>query len=121
VTFTYAPLVTDRDKVRFHIGDTDESAPIFSDEEIVAIISMAGGWQEATIACLRHVIARLAASPSFTADWLKVDTASAISAYTRLLNSLLEEFDLNTESGLEVGVTYVYRADSDADEEPYRD
>lgn len=119
MTFTYTPLVTDRDKVRFHIGDTDENAFIFSDEEIVAIISMAGSWQAAVITCLRNIIARLAATPSFSADWLRIDPAGAIKTYQSLLVQKQSELELDTGGGLESGVVHIYRADSDMSEEPY--
>ena len=41
MSFTYDPLlVSDADRVRFLIGDTNESDPLLSDEEIGAMVSM---------------------------------------------------------------------------------
>lgn len=110
MTFTYTPSSpTDITRVRFHVGDTDEDAAMFSDEEITFVISEQATWQKAVIACIQAQIARIGSSPSFTADWLKVDQTSALAAWQRLL----------TEKRRELGVAAVvgtgqpvYRSDS---------
>lgn len=44
MTWTYVdPNTSDRDKIRFLIGDTDSSDPLLSDEEIAFTLSEAGG------------------------------------------------------------------------------
>jgi|GEM_PF-1094848 hypothetical protein len=80
MTFTYTPFAADRDRVRFHIGDTDSAAPIFTDENIAALITEYGGWQHAVLAALEHLIA-LTSQPNFQADWLRVDHESARRGY----------------------------------------
>jgi hypothetical protein len=48
MAWTYDPnLITDTDRVRLLIGDTLESDPLISDEELVALLSLAGGITEA--------------------------------------------------------------------------
>jgi hypothetical protein len=116
MTFTYTPFSTDRDRVRFHIGDTSAAAPIFSDEEIAGIITEVGGWQQAVIECLENIIAKLAGTPNFTADWLTVSTSAALKAYKDLLASKRRKFGIS--EGRTATVTYQYRADSDADSTP---
>lgn len=83
-------------KVRLAIGDVNAEAPMVSDELITAQIATTGGWQEAAVACLRTVIAEMSATPNFTADWLRVDTATGIAALNDLLSALKVEFGLET-------------------------
>ncbi|MDX2163037.1 MAG: hypothetical protein SF162_17100 [bacterium] len=84
MTFSYTPFTTDRDRVRFHIGDTDAAAPIFTNAHLDALIVECGGWQGAVIAALEHLIA-LTSQPNFRADWLQVDQESARRGYEQLL------------------------------------
>ena len=48
MSWTYDPnLITETDRVRFLLGDTLEADPLISDEELVALLSLAGGITEA--------------------------------------------------------------------------
>jgi len=69
MTFHYQPGLDDVSRVRFHLGDTVETGAKFQDEEIAAVISEKGSWQQAVIACILNLMARLSI-PDFTADWL---------------------------------------------------
>lgn len=58
MTISYSDsLTTDRDKVRFHTGDTSAGggpkpdAGNFTDNEIDALVGIEGGWQRAVAAC----------------------------------------------------------------------
>lgn len=59
MSFTYTAPTTDRDKVRFYIGDTTENAGVkpdgsnFSNEELDAILSLTGSWVTAVPVALR--------------------------------------------------------------------
>lgn len=124
MTFSYDLTggFTDLTRVRFDLGDTDEEAAIFSDEEINAVVLDAGSWQQAVIKCLKHIIAKLSAQPDMTADWLKVSVKEALASYRRLLADKEDEYgtgDDDTDTGIVAGAVYVYRADSDAEEAPY--
>lgn len=111
MTYTYAPATggafTDRDRVRFHIGDTDPNAVKFTDEEIAAILTEAGDYQAATLACIRNLIAKLSI-PDFQADWLKVDSSTARKGYLDLLDLKEDEFG----SSISVTAGHTYRPDS---------
>lgn len=115
MSFSYVPFASNRDRVRFHIGDTNADAAIYSDAEINAMIAEAGTWQGAVVMALESIIARLAGTPDFTADWLKVDVASQIEAYRRLLDMKRAEFGLGL---LGSEAVHVYRLDSQQAEPP---
>lgn len=53
MTFTYTgdPSVSDRDKVRFLIGDTDSTDPHFQDEEIMWLVNTWNDVYEAAAVC----------------------------------------------------------------------
>lgn len=127
MTFTYDLTggFTDLTRVRFDIGDTDADAAIFSDEEINAIVTDTGSWQQAVIKCLKHIIAKLSAQPEMTADWLKVSVKDAVASYRRMLADKEAEYgdgtDDDSNNGIVSGVTFVYRVDSPQDEQPYQD
>lgn len=115
MSFSYVPFASDKDRVRFHIGDTNSDAPMYSDAEIHGMIAEAGTWQGAVVMALESIIARLAATPDFTADWLKVDVGSQIEAYQRLLDMKRAEFGLGMIGSEAV---HVYRLDSQQNEPP---
>ncbi len=109
-TYDLSSGFTDLTRVRFHVGDTDMTAPIFDDAEINAVITEAGTWKRAVIALLESLIARLAGTPNFQADWLRVDTGSAIKAFEALIVRKRRELGVASITG---GLTYQYRPDSD--------
>jgi hypothetical protein len=84
MTFSYTPISRDQDRVRFHLGDTDVNAAAFSDEEIVGVITEVSDWKIAVIYLIQNLIAKCS-TPNFTADWLVVDSASAVKSYQALL------------------------------------
>lgn len=94
MTFSYSPFTADKDRVRFHLGDTDSSAAKFTDEEITAIVTEQGTWQKAVVACLENLIARLSSTPDFRADWLQVSIGSAVAGYQSLLKTKRREFGI---------------------------
>src|SRR5882724_4747217 len=117
MTFTYnltAPF-DDIARVRFHVGDVDQTTAVFSDEEIKFRLSEDGGWQAAVIACLESVIARMAADPNFTAQWLTVNNNSGLQYYTKLLDRKRQEFGIASIVGRSV---YTYRPDSNQTSAP---
>lgn len=110
MAFTYDPTTT-AGQVRFYIGDTDATAPKFEDAELAAIITMTGGTVgAAVVACIGNLISRLAV-PTFQADWLKVDTATAVKTYQGLLDIYRARFGItDTYSGV---IVPLERRDSD--------
>lgn len=116
MTFTYQPSATPDDvtRVRYHIGDTDESAAAFSDEEITMAIAEEGEWKPAVVSLIRSLIGKLS-TPDFQADWLRVSTKSAREGYASLLKEKQRELGV---SSVRASGKPVYRGDSNATEAP---
>ena len=111
MSFTYTPSATPSDttRVRFHLGDTDATVAIFSDEEIAMLIAENTDWQGAVIGGIKHILAKVASQPDVTADWLRVDFGRSATGWQNLLRTKLSEFGL----GRVTATAYpVYRADS---------
>ena len=79
MAFTYlGTLATDRDKVRFYLGDTTRAAgPLpadanFTDAEIDGLITAEGSWQRAVAAGFERLASSWRKYPSFTADGLQL-------------------------------------------------
>lgn len=114
MAFTYTPSATPSDitRVRYHIGDTAEATAIFSDEEITMVIAEAGSWQGAVLSCIRSIIARISAEPNFTADWLRVDYATALAGYQKLIALKAAELGVSgTSNPITATTVRVTRAD----------
>jgi len=113
--FTYTPSATPDDitRVRYHIGDTVEATAIFTDAEITMEIAESGGWQLAVLNCIRSIIAKLSAEPNFTADWLRVDYATALAGYQKLLALKANQFGMSagTTSPIASATVRVTRSD----------
>lgn len=115
MTATYdTSLGNDVSVVRFHIGDTDTTAPRLSDEEIAYNVTNTNTIGEAVIACINAIIAQLSL-PNFTADWLTVDHASARKGYFDLLAIKRRQFGLG---GISARFVPLYRQDSLQTESP---
>ncbi len=108
MTFTYNPFATDRDRVRFHIADTNADAPIYTDEALDALLTESGDWRTAVIAALDGIIARLG-QPDFRADWLEVSHSQAARTFERLRAHKRREFGL---AGITAGSVRPTRADA---------
>lgn len=115
-TFTYTPSATpdDATRVRFHTGQTVEAESLISDEEIAMLLAEQSSWQQATIAAIKYIIARLS-QPNFKADWLSVDNATARQGYETLLAAKRAEFGI---PALVATGQAVYRSDSLQTEPP---
>lgn len=120
MTFTYDLVaVTDLTRVRFHTGDTDEDTAKWSDEEIQFVISeQDGNWKKAVIVLIQNLLAEMARTPNFTADWLRVDAQSARESLKALLAEKKAELGLSTNVASSV---HVYRADSLMTDADYTD
>jgi hypothetical protein len=110
MTATYTPIASDKDRVRFHIADTQVSGETwFSDEEITAIITESGSWQAACVACIENIITRLLQGGDVDADWLKVKPR--IAEYERRLASKKASFGIS-DYNITATARHTYRADS---------
>ena len=117
MAFTFTDdLTAAGDYVRFHTGDT-VSPGFMSDALITSLIAVEGTNNKAVLAGLKYIISQLS-RPDFKADWLQVTNVEARKGYQALLNEKRAEFGI---ARLTASVTHVYRADSDATEEPTYD
>ena len=80
MAFTYSDtLTTDRDKIRFYLGDvTEDSGPRpsdanFSDNEIAGLVTAEGTWQRAVAAGFERLAAEWRRHPTFKADGLSLN------------------------------------------------
>ena len=114
MAFTFTEnLTVAGDFVRFHCGDT-VSPGFMSDALITSLIAVEGTNNAAVIAGLKYIISQLS-RPDFSADWLQVTNTEARNGYILLLREKRNEFGISV---MTASVTHVYRADSDATEEP---
>src|SRR5258708_34918742 len=111
MTFTYDVTVPvgDITRVRFAVGDVIATGAIFTDEEITFQLSETGTWQATVITCIESVIARLASTPDFRADWLQVSQATALVQWQALLNTKRMEYGLSL---IKARTVYTFRPDS---------
>lgn len=118
MTFTLVIPFDDIARVRMAIGDTDAAAHRFEDELIQALIDEEGSWQGAALTCIDVVIAELSSTPSFSADWLRVDVGSPLKHYAELRSRLAARYAdvANADTGgLVGGVVAPTRGDRDVD------
>lgn len=121
MTFTYDPSdgFSDLERVRFWLGDTESAKAKFTNEEITAVIDDSDSWQEAAIALLDNLIARLSSQTDFKADWLEVKVSQAVAQLRALKTQLEKKWGLGSYAGSnDVGAVNFYRADSLIDSEP---
>lgn len=116
MTFTYdVSTVTDLTRIRYHIGDTDSTNAIYTDEEIAFIQAETATYKEAVIVLIEGIIAKIARDPNFRTDWLQVEVTSRLEMYERLLTEKRRQFGLKRVTASTV---HTYRADSLATEAP---
>lgn len=121
MTFSYdLSSGTDRDKVRFYTTDTDAKAPIHSDEELDALVTLTGSWQKATKAALRSIVQKLARAGKTKLDWLEVDPVSGLAHFRAMLADFEADFadDLTdaNEYMYQAGAVFPTREDTDIEE-----
>jgi hypothetical protein len=117
MAFTYTEdLTVNSDFVRFHTGDTVESESILSDAIITSLLATETDKYHAVIAGLRYRRDRML-QPDFRADWLsETNHLEVAKMIDDIIRRKQQEFGLSQYTAT---VTYTYRADSSATEEPY--
>lgn len=104
MAFTYnTDLSTDRDKVRFYTGDTDESTHQLADATIDALITLEGDYKAATIEALEGLLAKINREPDLTADWLRVNWQGSRGALEDQLLRLNRKWGSNKRTGSRKG------------------
>lgn len=94
VTYTYNPGITsDSDRVRFLVGDTDATDPLFDDGEVVFLLSEAGDVYTAAAQAADQLAARFAreVNRAVAGDGgTRVDAGQRFEHYTALARQLHE-------------------------------
>lgn len=103
MNWTYDPnLTTPSDRVRFKIGDTTESSPLFADEELEAILAKnANDVLKTCIELMRSLVRRYARMVTVKADDVSKEAGKLYTQYREQLDDLLLE--QRTTSGTTAG------------------
>ena len=117
MAFTYTEdLTVDADFVRFHTYDTIENEHQLSNAIITSLLATEPTKENAVIGGLTFKMQALLV-PDIEADELSIEkNKEAADGYRRLISDKKTEFDIPTYVAT---VTYTYRADSNATEEPF--
>ena len=124
MTVTYSEaLSTDRDKVRFHLGDvTESSGPRpsdgnFTDAEIAGIVTAEGSWQRAVAAGLERLASEWLRYPTFKADGLSLNRSDIAKGYQAQAASWRKRYGSPTPTH----VVGIIRKDGYSDDIPSND
>lgn len=115
-------LATDRDRVRFYVGDTvEDSGPKpgdgnFTDNEIAGLVTLEGSWQKAVAACFETLHGEYAREVDVTVGPRKEALGQTAKHYAGLASQWRERYG---ESAARVGVRHMTRVDGYSDDEAY--
>ena len=115
MTVTYDDaLSTDRDRVRFYVGDTvaaagpKPDAGNFSDNEIDGIVTVEGTWQAAVAACYETLAALWAGAVDIAVGPRKESLSQVAASYRAQAHEWRERFG---QTGAGASVVHVTRID----------
>lgn len=99
MTFTYDnTLSTNLAKVRFRIGDTDSADPLFTDEEIGALLSSEGSVLKAALACCRSLAARFARKADAAIGMVRENLSQVSKRFGELCGDLESQISAEAEA-----------------------
>ena len=121
MAITYdATLATDLGRVRFHLGDTVDSAgpkpadANFTDDELTGLITVEGSWQRAVAAGFETLAGLWAKHVTFNADGMSVTQSDTTKGFAELAADWRARFGTpNASTGGSAAVT---RADGYSDD-----
>lgn len=117
MTFSYSTsLATNKDKVRFRIGDTDSNRELLSDEEIDAVLTAKPSVLPASMECVEAILAKIARDIDRNAAGISSSRSQAFTHYKDLLIKLGREMLTESEmfvGGLSKSAKRGFEADSD--------
>lgn len=92
--FTYSgdPSASDKDAVRYLVGDTDEDDPLQSDEEIQYLLEIEGGVYRAAIGSCKAIAALLSRRPDYKAGRITVSNRQRAQDFLDLAEKLRMRF-----------------------------
>ena len=89
MAWTYTPdFTTERDQIRLAIGDTIESDPLLSDEEIAQLYTQAGSVSGAAIAGLRSLAAKYSRLSDISVETVSKRYSQRASNYLAMATAL---------------------------------
>ena len=109
-------IATEKDWVRFQIGDTNSDGMYIDDETINYFIDL-NSKEQAVIDSLKYIITQLSA-PNTKIDWLTVSYQDAREGYEKMLADKKKELGINSIS-FSTNNNTVWRADSDQTDGDY--
>jgi len=113
-------LASDRDRVRFAIGDTiEDSGPKpadgnFTDPEINGLVTLEGSWQRAVAAAFETLASLWAVHATFNADGMSVSQSDIAASYREQAADWRRRF--GSSAGASAGSLNVTRADGYSDD-----
>lgn len=121
MAFTYSgdPASSDRDLVRFLIGDVTSTSALYQDAEIDAIIATAASPHWAAVSLVDTAIARFAYKADRSIDGLSVRYSSVVSSLKTLREALVRQAETATSGGRPGAAIYIgglSEAERDTDE-----
>lgn len=106
MAFTYDDsLATDRDKLRFLIGDTDSANAQFSDGEIAYMNTKAGSPDFAAIGAARVLAAKYSRLADTSIETVSVSHSQKAKAYLTLADALQSQYDQSAASSGGISAT----------------
>lgn len=94
MSFNYNPsLNSDKDRVRFMLGDTDSKKPLFQDEELKYLLTAWTAPEQAAIAGARQLAARFSRLADTTIETVSVAHSQKARAFLDLANQLEKQYD----------------------------
>lgn len=95
MTWSYSgdPSTSNKDMVRFLIGDTDTNDQLVSDEEIAAILAVTANIKRAAARILRSLAAKFARDVDIAGEGLRESGSQRAQAFRDMADELDEEAD----------------------------
>lgn len=90
MAFTYStdPAISDVDKVRFALQDTDATDPLLTDAEIQFAVDTSDGVDAAAATCAKAIAFKFARKANMALGTLRIDYNSRASLYSQLAGQL---------------------------------
>lgn len=90
-TYSGEPNTSDKDKVRFLIGDTDPDYPLVQDEEIQFALDSESNIYAAAAKCCEAIAARFSREVDRKMGSISIQASQKVEAYRRLARQLREK------------------------------
>jgi len=119
MTWTYSgnPGASDRDAVRFAIGDTDTNDQQLTNEEIAYLLTVAGSVVAASCSAIRKLIAKYVRLVDQTTGQISITYSQRASQYRALLSDIQDDGPVAAYAG-GISISDKESVESDTDRDP---